>query len=405
LPLARFQGDVMTITLARLREAVTGDAAIRRVQKLQPVGGVGDKLFPPTYPGERTNDPARHVFETRRLNGEDARCVLLDSVQSQANRLEEALLCAIRAKRFSLPHIVVDFTDQRDSDGVDIGDLGQVTSLDAPHRVFDAIIRDSELSGVKFTQTDHYKQLLLAKPTNALHVFALSPTSLVFGVWNSTGEGGGIGAKFARCVVSEIVGVRAADGQKGAVRIDPLGIRASVKVIGGPLDWTVATGARGEKSLRPSEINHSNIISNLAPGGVTIDYALHTAVVTCAGLRRLNFPGASDNTAGQVALLAVALTALTEQDRAGYCLRSRCDLVCDGKALFEIVRSDGSTETFNLSADAAIALLKEAVKAAKAAGFPWNEEPIRLTPQARLVELVARSRGKALVGESEQETA
>jgi CRISPR-associated protein Csb1 len=189
------------------------------------------------------------------------------------------------------------------------------------------------------------------------------------------------------------------------VRIDPLGIRASVKVVGGPLDWALATGAKGEKSLRPSEIIHSNIISNLIPGGVTIDYALHTAVVTCAGLRRLNFPGTHDNTAGQVALAALALVALTEQDTAGYCLRSRCDLVCAGKAPFEFVRPDGSTETFDLSADTATALLKNAIAAAKAAGFPWNEEPIRLIPQARLVELVARSRGKALIGESEREDA
>jgi hypothetical protein len=38
---------------------------------------------------------------------------------------------------------------------------------------------DSELAGVKFTETGHYKQLLLAKPANALPVFTLSPTSLI----------------------------------------------------------------------------------------------------------------------------------------------------------------------------------------------------------------------------------
>jgi hypothetical protein len=87
----------MTLTLKRLREAVAKDAAIRRVQKLQPVGGPGDKIFPATYPGERSTDPARHAFETRRIDGKDVRCVLIDSVQSQANRLEEALLSAMRA--------------------------------------------------------------------------------------------------------------------------------------------------------------------------------------------------------------------------------------------------------------------------------------------------------------------
>ena len=114
-----------------------------------------------------------------------------------------------------------------------------------------------------------------------------------------------MGAKFARCIVSEIVGIGVADGQKGAVRIDPLGIRASVKVVGGPLDWSIATGAKGEKSQRPSEINHSNIISNLVPGGVTIDHARHVAVITCAGLRRLKFPDIDDETAGRTVLAAL----------------------------------------------------------------------------------------------------
>src|SRR6266581_4341896 len=177
----------MTLTLDRLRQAVAKDAAIRRVQRLPPVGGPGDKIFPPTYPGERSTDPARHVFETRRIDGHDVRCVLIDSVQSQANRLEEALLGAIRARRIAMPYVIVDFAGQKAPNGVDIGDLGEVSSLDAPHRIFDAIIRDSELDGVKFTETDHYNKLLLAKPTNALQVFELSTSSLIFGVWNSTG--------------------------------------------------------------------------------------------------------------------------------------------------------------------------------------------------------------------------
>lgn len=393
----------MPITLEQLRQAVTKDAAIRRVQRLQPAGGKGDKIFPPTYPGETSNSPARHVFERRRMDGLDVQCVLIDSVQSQANRLEEALLGAIRAERIRLPLLTVDFRGQKAPNGVDVSDLGEVTSLDAPHRVFDAIIRDSELAGARFTETEQYKKLLLAKPTNALQVFALSPSSLVFGVWNSTGEGGGLGAKFARCIVSEIVGVGAAEGKKGAVRIDPLGIRAIVKVVGGPLDWRVATGAKGEKSVRPSEVNHSNIVSNLIPGGITVDYALHTAVVTCAGLRRLRFPGNADENSGRALLAAIALVALTEQDAAGYPLRSRCDLVCEGKTPFEIVHADGSTETFDLDAVAAVALFQDAVSSARSAGFPWNEDPIRLVPQARLVELVAASRAKALSGESESE--
>ena len=70
--------------IAALTDAVRDGAAIRRVRRLQPVGGRGDKIFPPTYPGEGTNAPPRHVFEYRRLEGQDVLCVLIDRVQSQA---------------------------------------------------------------------------------------------------------------------------------------------------------------------------------------------------------------------------------------------------------------------------------------------------------------------------------
>lgn len=390
----------MAIELKTLRETVEENAAIRLVQRLQPVGGPGDKIFPPTYPGERHNDPARHVFETRRINGNGVQCVLLDSVQSQANRLEEALLTAMRAGEITVPHIVVDFRGQQ-HDGMDLSDLGEITSLDAPHRVFDAIIRDSEEGGTRFTETEHFRQLHRTKPTNATYIFRLSPTSLVFGAWNSTGEGGGIGARFTRCIVSEIIGIGTEKGQKGAVRIDPLGIRREVEVVGGRLDWEPAGDE--ERGKRPSEINHSNIISNLVDGGVTVDYALHTAVISCTGLRRLRFPGMDDETAGRTVLAALALVALTGQDRAGYALRSRCDLVCEAKAPFEIVRPDGSVETFQVGFDDAVKILKESINTAKTTGFPWNEEPLRLTPQQRLVELVALSRARTLAGEAESD--
>ena len=81
------------LSIPALRAATTEHAALRRVRRLQPAGGVGDKLFPPTYPGER-DGPPRHVFERRRIDGHEVWCVLIDSVQSQANRMEEALLAA-----------------------------------------------------------------------------------------------------------------------------------------------------------------------------------------------------------------------------------------------------------------------------------------------------------------------
>jgi CRISPR-associated protein Csb1 len=398
---------MMATSLGALENAVAKDAAIRRVQRLQPAGGPGDKIFPPTFPGEGTNAPPRHVFESRRIDGKDVRCVLLDSVQSQANRLEEVLLGAMGDRRIVVPHLLVDFAGQKaelNGKEYDLSDLGAITSLDAPHRIFDAIIRDSELNGEAFLASELSERLTAAKPQNARAIFEASPTALLFGAWNSHGEGGGLVAKFARCIVSEIVGVNAADGQKTSSRIDPLGVRADVPVRGEGPNWRVAErGDAGRK--RPSEIGHSNIAPKVVPGGVTIDYALHTAVITCAGLRRLRFPGIKDENAARTVLGALALVALTLQDEAGYALRSRCDLVCDASAPFEIVHPDGTVDEFKTDAVGAVAVLTKAVDAAKKAGFDWKGKPIRLAPQKKLVEIVALSRAKAFAGESEDESA
>ena len=202
--------------------------------------------------------------------------------------------------------------------------------------------------------------LVAAKPSDASAIFELSPTALLFGVWNSTGEGGGLGAKFPRCLVSEIIGVNvpveeSADpvvsaGRRTGSRIDPLGILRRVEVYKSKEGWDVDQKKAGKdaKKVRPSEINHGNTAPSVAKLGVTCDYVEQTSVVTLAGLRRLSFGGGKRTSAGRALLAALGLVALLEQDARGYALRSRCDLVCDGVAPLELVKSDGSTEALEL---------------------------------------------------------
>src|SRR5262245_26462123 len=112
--------------LGRLTDACRGRGnALRVVTHLEPVGGPGDKVFPATYEG------AKYATERRRIDGQEVEAVLLDSVQSQANRMEAALLEAVRRGDCELPVLEVTIPRSR-GDSV-------VTSLDAPHRVFDAI--------------------------------------------------------------------------------------------------------------------------------------------------------------------------------------------------------------------------------------------------------------------------
>ncbi len=403
----------MSITWKALTQAVAEDAAFRRRRRLQPVGGLGDKLFPPTYPGEiGRNPPPQHVFERRHIDGKEVWCVLLDSVQSQANRLEEALLEAAREKRIALPYLFVDFA------GAGFNSIGEITSLDAPHRVFDAILRDSLLDGTPFRESEVGKSLEEATARDATAILEASPTALLFGVWNSTGEGGGIGAKFPRAIVSEIVGIDvpvedgARDARTGEVqkrtsarrtssRIDPLGILRAVEIYKGQDGWDVTEEGAGAnaRKIRPSEIVHGNIRPSVDALGITCAYAQQIAVITLAGLRRLRFGNSAErDVAARALIAALGLVALVEQDAQGYALRSRCDLVCEGDGPLEKVAFDGSVETMTLSREEAVDLYKEAYAKALDAGFALDEKPVRLVPQDKLQAIVKDSMKRALSG-------
>ena len=443
--------------ISELKDMVAEGAALRRRQRLQPVGGPGDKIFPPTYPGEGQNAQPRHVYERRRLDGRDVWCVLIDSVQSQANRLEECLLEVIRDnekladdKKLLISYVEVDFSKVEPK----LDGITRITSLDAPHRVYDAIFRDSLLTGGESGESEPFmesgvgQRLARASAEDASALLEISPTALLFGAWHSTGQGGGLGAKFARCLVSEIMGIdvpvdelvnqrtgeinaRTA-GRRTGSRIDPLGVLRKVEVFKGENGWsTTEEGAGGNaKQVRPSEINHGNIAPSVQILGVTCNHAEHTFVLSFAALRRLRF-GESEkkedrDTAGRSLLAALGLVALTEQDARGYALRSRCDLVCEGKKPLELVHPDGATEDVEINKcegrtplelvnpdgttkdiaidrEAAHKLYKEAVKAAKDAGFELSAEPLRLTPQDKLVEIVRKSQALALSGEGGEE--
>jgi CRISPR-associated protein Csb1 len=136
--------DEKPLTLKQLMEAIQGKAAAIRLRiRLQPAGGAGTKVFPPTYQGGVYAVEKRNIT-LKDKNGEDTTkettCVLLDSVQSQANRLEQALLDAFRTGRMKFPLLSVDFSES-------LPDIAEITALDAPHRIADAIFRDSFLNG------------------------------------------------------------------------------------------------------------------------------------------------------------------------------------------------------------------------------------------------------------------
>lgn len=401
-----------------LREIVQSASALRLRQRLIPEGGAGDKIFPPTFSG------GVYCWERRQIGDRTVPCVLLDSVASQANRFEESLADLVAREELDVPRLVVQF------DG-ELADLGAITTLAAPHRVFDAILRDSELQGEPFFKSSLYKELTASNVRHATALFAHAPTALLFGCWDSTGAAGGLGNKFARAITSEIVGINAEWGAtEGGVRQDPLGISSDVEIaIDAAGDWSLVgknTSAKKEraKGTRPSEINHGNVLvkverttrETISPdgvireerlplkGGVTVEYALQTTVLSLSALRRLRFPisNASSDSTDQRArevLAALGLVAITAGRERGYWLRSRCGLVADGMQNLEVVMPDGTTEPLKMDSAAALSAYRSAVSAAKEEKLPWYSAPIQLTPQKKLVDLIRKSREiQALAG-------
>lgn len=456
------------LTFEVLKQAVEGTAAAFRCRtKLQPAGGEGDKVFPPTYAG------AKYATEQRRLPGreEPVDCVLLDSVQSQANRMEEALQQAVDEGRLQIPVIEVDFT------GNDLlTEVGRITSLQAPHRIADAILRDSIVKeeGKPFRsreegdESEYGKKLRHVSMQDATGLYMLCPTALIFGMWDSTGPKGGLGAKFARAMVSETVGVDAVFGVKTSSRVDPLQIQRNA----GPLyrrkdgSWTVnpdkampelKNGKPTERKVlfkqakkndvyhhpikdlgkmpdagRPSTANHGNVTPDIdyrrdannnlihddngkpiPVGGVTVGSVEQIIVLSLPALRRLSFPvmisgkkqrATKINVAGRTVLAALSLCAASLAAERGYDLRSRCLLWPTEPLLWEVLDKPGSTpRTMALTSDNAIEILEKAIRAAEDEGLRWIKEPLSLLPSPDLVALVKKSQQIAAQQFSEAE--
>ena len=91
------------LSYEQLYEATAGGAvALRSRTTLQPAGGVGDKVFPPSYAVDNRADH-KYAVEQRQVEDGVVTTVLLDSVASQANRAELALLEGWESKELSFP--------------------------------------------------------------------------------------------------------------------------------------------------------------------------------------------------------------------------------------------------------------------------------------------------------------
>lgn len=366
-----------------------GEAGAIRVRATyEPVAGRGAKVFPPTYAID-----GKYVTERRYRDGEAHDAVVLDAVQSEANRLEVALEDAVSFDGLTLPFVTVEA--DIDSNGF------RVSSLTAPHRTADAYFRDSQFpDGTAFDDSPIGAAVLTADERHARAIFEQSPTDLLLGFWNSQRRKRG--ARVPRSYTSEIVAYDQQSGRRAAGRLDPYNLQAGGVVYdkNDPAVWSASddlpAGVKATKG-KPSNINHGNALASDkdSPGGFSVGDIERTAVISMGVLRRLSFPAgdAAPDPAVDVAGRAVLAALGMLGDRLAFggptlFLRSGCDLVTLTDDIEWVLRG-GLVRSFELDASDARSLYEEAVTHAASLGLSFNPEPVRLEPKPNLRQLLA----------------
>ncbi|MBI5141950.1 MAG: type I-U CRISPR-associated protein Cas7 [Nitrospirae bacterium] len=315
----------------------SGPAALVLREHLMPVEGHDGVLFPATFAAseDKTFKGGYNIDKFP----DSANVCLVDSVGSQANRIEPLLM----KKEYAglVPQIVVKAGSK------------VVNLLEAGHRAGDAIVRCSVL------QDDLEAAFNSVMNGNAEPLAKIAPTSLVFGVWDSRKTQ----AKLPRLIDSKIRAYNVRELTRSAVYAPPVNYAAE-ELLQEPEDLRDAEGK--VKSKHPFSVRgFANALASathggvIAAGGVRRDATLHLAA-----LRLLT---AGDDKTKTLALrryiLGIALTAFTIPP-SGY-LRQGCNLVLDPDKSreFKIVFSDGRRDDAFVTHEEAIAYATAAAKA------------------------------------------
>ena len=377
-------------------------AAVRLNIDLEPAEGAEGKVFPPTYDGNE------YATENRCIQGKIENCVLIDSVASQANRQELVIQKAISNGTLKQPDIRLQLATLDK----------QLSTMELPHRVFDAAVRDSLLNNVPFRQTPLGEQIIASNFNCATALFESSPTTLLYGGWDSHARNKGHGVRLQRALTSEIVAKGVIEGRTVGGRLDPLMINKDAAIIyqatSSEEQWTLqestALKNKGKAELMPSKkndskgkpaaIGHGNIPPSIkTTGGITCKNIQQTSVLSLTQLRQMYFPDLSTGECNQdrdhacrMVLAALALHALALQFDEGYDLRSRCLLIPKAVPSFEIIgTTSADINEHRLDSGETLKTLNKAIKNLNKHGINWNTEPVILTAQEKLETLIKNS--------------
>ncbi|KFB71619.1 MAG: CRISPR-associated protein/csb1, Dpsyc system [Candidatus Accumulibacter phosphatis] len=362
-----------------VRAAVTEAAGISVNATLAALAG-SRHVLPPTY----ADAPHKHNMTEPDAHGVAA-WVSIDSAASFANRMEDQL----KRADFGLDPLRVHVAGRT------------LSTLQIPHRAYDAILRDSSLNGESFRNTAIGQAVIAACPADASALLRYDPAVLLFGGWDSTqtGQRTNSGSKWPACVSVEICGGNALLVQRAGNRMDPLGMEGSAQDIVEEADGTWRLALKADEKIpaktakakdtfprrvKPSEINHGNALS-LDPKGVLVEEIKLSGALSLTRLRRYRFGGtAEQDIAARTALALMGIYGIAAVIEDGLDLRRDCELVADSVAW--AIRGTGSSEPLAVTVADARQALERALADIDLAS------PVLFTADHNLEQLIARSR-------------
>ena len=311
-------------------------AALVMRQWLEPVEGKDAVIFPPTYAkpeGMKEEDWTGYNIDRF---GDGSSVCQIDSVGSQANRMEPIF------KRGGYKHLVPQVI-------IKAGDR-EVHLLDAGHRAADAIVRFSTLDPQLHEAFRAYRDEGNAEP-----LAKIAPTSIVFGSWDSRSTQ----VKLPRIVRSVI----------RAYNVDTLTRSAQYSTIAGEIlaDGEAEVTTKGPKA----ELGLAHVPAVQTHGGVRVQGEIRRdAILNLATLRAVAGSDKNKTEALRRYILGLALVAITAPQETN--LREGCELVPDTtkKNLCALVKHDGTKTNHLISHKDSLAFAKAA---AKSFGVKENE--------------------------------
>lgn len=376
-----------------------GPLALVVESHLEPVAGFDAVVAPPRY---KEGKNSAYIFERRFISLSEGdgpipvKTVLLDSRESNANRMEEAIAEQVQITNTvfaKMPKIKVTYPRAnveklKDSLPLRNGSEteGEIFFYDfgLPHRIYDGHIRFANMNDARLSE---YKAARRATAKNAKMVLGMSPISLIFGAWDSIGGG----AKFPAIISGEIYGVIADEAfheseyvrkRKGS-RQDPLlaGLEEKAKA-NTSAEVLQSTPEQDNKKLKDQTPLAKVVMGNIPPtkdeiDGVSVSRIVRKNVLSFSAARKLRFEDQGDvkDQAIRVLLCAMAINAMVHADDDLF-LRANCQLAPaeDMPAKWLIRKNDGSRAPFGaLSINDADSLLKIAYEEAKKAeALDWD---------------------------------